>query len=375
MPRALPPGLPTLSPDEIAWLATLDDVESRLILTDRSGRDVRYRVEHGPFSDETLAALSERDWALLVHDVEKHLPDFRVWFSTVPFIPDWRIDDLMVSCAAPGGSVGPHRDNYDVFLCQGSGGREWRLAPPGHAAVPQDAGELSLVAPFDDPEPQIAAPRHVLYLPPGVPHWGIARDLCVTWSIGMRAPSLVEMRCGIEREAAGSFRGTGIVPFYSDPDLSSAEAVPGGISARAVARARHWLGGGNELDESQLALALGVVVTDPKAWLAPERTDDKVIGQFLENREPVPELRVHGMAQLAFSDAGGGWVFANGHGRHAGASEVALMRALCAERCAGPVLQRELRAHRPLLTWLFECGALLAPDADVTDGGQRQVYE
>lgn len=370
MPRALPPGLPSLSPDEIAWLATLDDVESRLILTDRSGRDVRYRVEHGPFSDQTLGALPERDWTLLVQDIEKHLPDFRVWFSTVPFIPDWRIDDLMVSCAAPGGSVGPHQDNYDVFLCQGSGVREWRLAPAGHAAAPQEAGELSLVAPFDDPEPQTAAPGDVLYLPPGVPHWGIAGELCVTWSIGMRAPSLDEMRCGIEREAAGSVRGTGVAPFYSDPDLTCSEAVPGGISERAVARARHWLGADNPLDESDLTLALGAVVTDPKAWLLPERADDDVMAQFLRNREPVPELQVHGMAQLAFCVAGGGWVFANGQGRRAGASERAIVRALCAARRAGPVLLQELLAHRPLLTWLFECGVLQLPDADVTDRGQ-----
>ncbi len=375
MPHALPPGLPSLSPDEIAWLATLDDVESRLVLTDRSGREIRYRVEHGPFSDETLGALPERDWTLLVQDVEKHLPDFREWFTAVPFIPDWRIDDLMVSCAAPGGSVGPHQDNYDVFLCQGRGSREWRLAPAGHAAEPLDAGELSLVAPFDDPEPQTAVPGDVLYLPPGVPHWGIACDLCVTWSIGMRAPSLDEIRCGIEREMAGSVGGSGIAPFYSDPDLTSSEAEPGCISERAVARARHWLGGAGQFDESDLTLALGAVVTDPKAWLAPERAGDDVIAKFSEHRESVPELQVHGMAQLAFSDAGGGWVFANGHGRRAVAGERALVRALCSARRADPAILRQLRAHRSLLAWLFTCGVLLLPDADVTDRGNAKFMK
>lgn len=369
MPNALPPDLPSLSPDEIAWLATLDDVESRLVLTDRSGRDMRFRVEHGPFSDETLGALPERDWTLLVQDVEKHLPDFREWFTVVPFIPAWRIDDLMVSCAAPGGSVGPHQDNYDVFLCQGSGNREWRLAPAGHTPEPLE-GELSLMAPFDDPEPRTAAPGDVLYLPPGVPHWGIARDLCVTWSIGMRAPSLDEIRCGIERETASSVRGSGMAPFYSDPDLTVAEAVAGCISERAVARARYWLGGNNQLDESDLTLALGAVVTDPKAWLLPESADDGVIAHFVESRAPVPELQVHGMAQLAFSDAGGGWVFANGHGRRAGAGERAVVRALCSARRVDVELLQKLRAHRPLLMWLFECGAL-TPDPGTADGGQR----
>lgn len=365
MPHALPPGLPSLSPDEIAWLATLDDVESRLVLTERSGRDVRYRVEHGPFSDETLGALPARDWTLLVQDVEKHLPDFRAWFSAVPFVPDWRVDDLMVSCAAPGGSVGPHQDHYDVFLCQGSGGREWRLAPPGHAAMPGRAGDLSLLAPFDDPEPQTTVPGDVLYLPPGIPHWGIARDLCVTWSIGMRAPSLDEVRCGVERETAGSFRGTGTAPFYSDPDLASDEAAPGCISKTAIARTRRWLG--TDLDESELTRAFGAVVTDPKAWLAPDSADEDIIAQFAEDRVAVAELLVHGMAQLAFSDAGGGWVFANGHARHAGANEQALVRALCAARRADAALLQELQAHRPLLIWLFACGALLSPDTGATD--------
>ena len=75
-----------------------------------------------------LQQLPKRDWTLLVHDVEKHLPAMRAVCSNVPFIPDWRIDDLMVSFAAPGGGVGPHRDNYDVFLCQGIGERNWRYS-------------------------------------------------------------------------------------------------------------------------------------------------------------------------------------------------------------------------------------------------------
>ena len=125
MPGALDRVRPSMSRNELGWLATLDDVESRIVFIDRSATSSHYRVETGPFDTEFLQNLPKRDWTLLIHDVEKHLPAMRAVLQVVPFIPDWRVDDLMVSFAAPGGGVGPHRDNYDVFLCQGTGIRNW----------------------------------------------------------------------------------------------------------------------------------------------------------------------------------------------------------------------------------------------------------
>jgi len=142
---------PSLSADELGWLATLPDVESRLIFTETAADRTTYRVQDGPFTEEELASLPARNWTLIVQDVEKHLPDFRQFFAAVSFIPDWRIDDLMVSCAAPGGSVGPHLDNYDVFLCQGMGSRKWTLTDPAAAIVDTSAQQLSLLQPFTLP--------------------------------------------------------------------------------------------------------------------------------------------------------------------------------------------------------------------------------
>ena len=136
VPGALPRVRPSVSRNELGWLATLEDVESRLVFTERSGDQVRYVAETGPFDADYLAALPRRDWTLLVHDVEKHLPAMRRLFAHVSFIPDWRIDDLMVSFAAPGGGVGPHTDNYDVFLCQGIGVREWNVSSDDIAKDP-----------------------------------------------------------------------------------------------------------------------------------------------------------------------------------------------------------------------------------------------
>ncbi|MEQ9563242.1 MAG: cupin domain-containing protein, partial [Woeseiaceae bacterium] len=172
-----------LEPDELAWLATQPDVESRLVFTERHANTVSYKVRHGPFEDTELSDLPDRDWTLLVQDVDKHLPDFRDFFRHCEFIPDWRIDDLMVSFAAPGGSVGPHRDNYDVFLVQGIGCREWRIAIDSPVSMDNTSSELSLLLPFAGDRVLPARSSDVLYLPPGIPHWGIAQDRCMTWSI------------------------------------------------------------------------------------------------------------------------------------------------------------------------------------------------
>ncbi|MGI9261401.1 MAG: cupin domain-containing protein [Woeseiaceae bacterium] len=181
--------LPQLDPDELGWLAGQPDVESRLVFTDRTDKDIQYRAESGPFDESRLSQLPERDWTLLVQDVEKHFPDFRRYFGEVDFVPDWRIDDLMVSCAAPGGSVGPHVDNYDVFLCQGEGTREWKVGYDEQFEPDTENADLSLIKPYPIAGSHRAGPGDVLYLPPGIPHWGVATELCVTYSIGCRAPT------------------------------------------------------------------------------------------------------------------------------------------------------------------------------------------
>ena len=166
MPGALDGIQPSITAGELAWLATQDDVESRLVFTKHDGDGTRYEVRHGPFPNDVLSSLPRQNWTLLVQDVEKHLPDFRALFAVVDFIPDWRIDDLMVSFAAPGGSVGPHRDNYDVFLCQGEGIREWHLGNKDDVVEDESSNELSLLKPFADSNPQSAGEGDILYLPP-----------------------------------------------------------------------------------------------------------------------------------------------------------------------------------------------------------------
>ena len=143
----------------------------------------------------------------------------RALFKYVPFIPDWRIDDLMVSFAAPGGGVGPHRDNYDVFLCQGIGVRDWRLSSDAVADDPDASDDLALTAPFAGSAHSVRE-GDVLYVPPGVAHWGTATRACITYSIGMRAPQLSDLLAGLPDTER-------LNPFYADPDLVVTESRPG----------------------------------------------------------------------------------------------------------------------------------------------------
>ena len=275
MPGAASQALPSLAPDELAWLATQPDVESRLVFTERTDDAARYRLESGPFTDAQLSSLPDRDWTLLVQDVEKHLPDFRQYLGLVSFIPDWRIDDLMISCAAPGGSVGPHLDNYDVFLVQGTGTRRWQIGKPDEAVEDPSSEGLSLVRPFEASAAFDAKSGDVLYLPPGVPHWGVAEDLCMTMSIGCRAPTQRELELGQERvlgKPVVSASGDEDSRFYSDGNLSRVEAEAGKIDPATIERLKHQnlLSG---LSDIELGQVFGSVVTDPKAWLLPDGVD------------------------------------------------------------------------------------------------------
>ena len=362
MPQALDGIKPPLTSGELVWLATQDDVESRLVFSQVDGDRTHYEVKHGPFENDILSSLPRQNWTLLVQDVEKHLPDFRALFSAVDFIPDWRIDDLMVSFAAPGGSVGPHVDHYDVFLCQGEGAREWRLGDPAQSVVDEAAADLKLVQPFADANSRIDIPGDVLYLPPGIPHWGIARDFCMTYSIGMRAPSLAELHAGAARlfdtigDVAARSSAAGSEIFYADPDLASQEAVPGLISDAAIDRAKALLPGNASLDDLQVAMILGSVATEPKVWLEPEGVAMDEFPRAISRIKQLGPLLVHGMSKLAYCEfRGSSVVFANGHALKIEASELPIFRDICRSRTTNGGAFCE-NTGPELLKWLLSSG-------------------
>lgn len=190
--NAFPDFVSPLEPEDLAGLACEEAALSRLIVHDRVGD--AWSVRHGPFPEALFPTLGDRDWTLLVQDVEKWDADLAELLSRFDFLPRWRIDDIMVSFAATGGSVGAHVDQYDVFLLQAQGHRRWQVDASAKPSLDfRDDVELKLLCEFTPTHDWILGPGDMLYLPPGVPHHGVAENACLTFSIGMRAPSAAEL--------------------------------------------------------------------------------------------------------------------------------------------------------------------------------------
>nr|WP_238333389.1 cupin domain-containing protein [Luteimonas marina] len=213
---AFPGFASPIEPEDLAGLACEELALSRLIRHDRA-RDA-WQVRTGPFPEELFPTLGERDWTLLVQDVDKWDADVAALLADFDFLPRWRIDDIMVSFAATGGSVGAHVDQYDVFLLQAKGHRRWQIDAGENPPLDfRDDVELKLLREFTPTHDWVLGPGDMLYLPPGVPHHGIAEDPCLTFSVGMRAPSAAELMGDyidtLASEADESLR-------YGDADLA-----------------------------------------------------------------------------------------------------------------------------------------------------------
>ena len=178
-----------ITPNELAGLACESFVESRLLT-----ENPPIKVQHGPFREEIFGELPPKDWTLLVQSVDHYHDEVRFLKKLFDFVPSWRLDDVMVSYATPGGGVGKHFDHYDVFLVQGEGSRLWQLGKScGANTIIDDSSGLNLVSEFPISEEFILEQGDALYIPPHISHNGIAltNSLCV--SVGFRAPSIYEM--------------------------------------------------------------------------------------------------------------------------------------------------------------------------------------
>jgi len=208
-----------ISADELAGLSLEEDIASRIIKESEPGQ---FMLAHGPFEESIYSELGTANWSLLVSDIDKHLPDLAAWLTPFQFLPAWRIDDLMISFAPDGASVGAHVDQYDVFLLQGSGTRRWHY-DSGVTALKESAEntELRIIDSYQPDNTADLIAGDMLYLPPGVAHHGIAvGDDCTTWSIGFRAPS----HASIVNEFATQLIEGFAQARYQDPPLSPATA-------------------------------------------------------------------------------------------------------------------------------------------------------
>ena len=219
-----------LDPDELAGLACAEDVESRLIVQARND----WRVESGPIPEKRFGTLGKAPWTLLVQAVDHHVPHVAALIDPFRFIPNWRIDDVMVSYASDGGGVGPHFDQYDVFLVQGLGTRRWQvgaLCDNDTELLPHD--DLRLLANFEATDEWLLEPGDMLYIPPRFAHNGVAvGDDCMTYSIGFRAPGRSELIAHYVDDVLGALSDD---DRYGDAGLQ-AQTNPGEITADTIAR-------------------------------------------------------------------------------------------------------------------------------------------
>ncbi len=249
-----------IAPNDLAGLACEDLALSRIVVHDPK-RD-RWKVRNGPFAESDFTKLGNRHWTLLVQDVDKWDADVAAILTPFDFLPSWRIDDVMVSYAEDGGGVGAHVDQYDVFLIQGIGRRHWRVDARVDAAKEfRDDVELKLLRRFHPTHDWILDAGDMLYLPPGIAHEGTAIGECMTYSVGMRAPSQAELLLDFAESMAEPL---GEEARFVDPDLQPS-ADPNEITDDAIARVRAalpWLGA---VDDDELVDWFGRFITRYRA--------------------------------------------------------------------------------------------------------------
>jgi len=213
--------------------------------------------------------LPETHWTLLVQEANRYIPELALLRDAFDFIPHWRNDDVMASYAPMHGSVGPHIDQYDVFLLQGLGRRRWMINPDPVAAdnlLPDT--ELKIMQDFSASEEWILEPGDMLYLPPGVAHYGVALDECITFSIGYRAPSHAEILTSfiddLVPELADSLR-------YADGDLQI-QKNPGEITTRTL-NGVHGILQQALSDKGRINRWFGRYITEPRHSALPEELE------------------------------------------------------------------------------------------------------
>lgn len=251
--QAFPNFEPLLSPDALFQLAARDDVEARLVTHFRQ----HWQVSNGPFT--SLPPTAKKDWTLLVQGLNLHDDAADRLLQQFRFLPDARLDDLMVSYASDQGGVGPHFDSYDVFLLQAYGQRRWRIGAQTDLALVEGAA-LKILKNFEPEQEFLLEPGDMLYLPPHYAHDGVALGECMTYSIGFRAPSYQELGEAFLQFMADSIDLPG---RYADPDLAATKK-PAEISRAMLAQVGAELNKVRFTDDD-VAIFLGQHLSEPKA--------------------------------------------------------------------------------------------------------------
>lgn len=263
--NAWPDFQPLLSSQELAGLSLEQEIETRIV--EEEGKDGPWSIRKGPFTEDDYLELPQNKWTLLVQGVDQWIPEAAELLEHFRFIPSWRIDDLMISYAVDGGSVGPHYDQYDVFLLQAEGQREWRIGQMCGENTPFMQGpKIRILENFEETERWVLNPGDMLYLPPALAHYGIAQGECQTYSIGFRAPSVAEL---IQTTADDIVATSSDDERFADPNLKP-QNNPGLIDDDAAENLRQTLLNSIN-DDDRLKRIIGKLMTESKY---PEHTPE-----------------------------------------------------------------------------------------------------
>ncbi len=316
--RGALPGLSSLVPTaRLIELAGRDDVESRLIARQARGR---WQMKRGPLAPQDIPSPRTKRWTLLVQGMDLPDPALHALMQQFRFVPEARLDDVMISHATDGGGVGPHFDSYDVFLLQAHGRRRWRIGRQKDLDL-QPGVPLKILARFEPEEEFVLEPGDMLYLPPRWAHDGVAEGECQTYSIGFRAPQRGELaRELLQRLADDAADALGDVGerLYADPGQPPADhpgAMPAGLQAFAREAVQAAL-----RDPQALARALGEYLTEPKplVWFEAGRAPRRLRAVRLDARSRMLYDARH--------------IFINGESWRAAGADARLMRRLADRR-------------------------------------------
>ena len=314
--QAIPEFKALLSRPALFDLAQQNEVESRLVMGSNDGKR-SWQMHRGPFKRRAIPKLTERDWTLLVQGVDLHDDRLAALMQQFRFVPDARLDDVMISYATEGGGVGPHFDSYDVFLLQAHGQRRWRIGRQKDLSLVPDM-PLKILANFKPEYDWVLEPGDMLYLPPRYAHDGVALGECMTYSVGFRVPQTGDLaRELLVRLSEGAEESIGC-DLYKDADQPAAShpaAMPLGLKEFAIKALQKSL-----KDPKSLQRALGEYLTEPKAnvWFEMGDMPTKLNSVRLDRRSKMMYDEHH--------------IFLNGESWRAAGKDAALMRQLADSR-------------------------------------------
>ncbi|WP_382159579.1 JmjC domain-containing protein [Hydrogenophaga sp. ANAO-22] len=336
--NAIPGFTPLLSRQQLFDMAADEAVESRLIVRKPQG----WTLRQGPLTRQQLPPLRQAGWTLLVQGVDQHLDAAHELLQRFRFVPDARLDDLMISWASDAGGVGPHFDSYDVFLLQATGQRRWRIGRQKDLSLQPDV-PLKILSHFEPEEEHVLNPGDMLYLPPRWAHDGdaVGGD-CSTYSIGFRAPQRGGLAGELLQRMADELDDDTLFRDPGQPATATPAAMPAALEAFAVDALQRLLA-----ERQSLACALGEVMTEPK----PRIWFDEPEGDWAPGA-----LRLDRRTRMMYDER---HIFINGESFRAGGADARLMRALADQRALDQrqVVRASEGAQALLQDW-FDAGWL-----------------